>query len=208
MENVSSPLDHQSIDPAETPYEPAATPEPAAGTNTMAIVGLILAFLIPPIGLILSIVALVQLRKNRQAGRGMAIGGLIVSALFTLLGVVLLVTTLLAVGKVVGKNAETLVDPGCSAGREALTQFEAASQPADAAALEAQLQKGIDDMRAAAAKSEHDNVRAAMNAVADDFDQLLQAVKKGEQPPAELETKINSDGDKFDELCSLGGAQK
>lgn len=53
-------------------------------TNTLAIVGLILAIFIAPIGLILSIIALVKINKSKEGGKGLAIAGIIIGSLFTL----------------------------------------------------------------------------------------------------------------------------
>jgi hypothetical protein len=52
-----------------------------SSTSTVAIIGFILAFLIPPIGLILCIVALVQAKKRPQEPKGLAIAGVVVSAI-------------------------------------------------------------------------------------------------------------------------------
>ncbi|WP_149084624.1 hypothetical protein [Microbacterium sp. 1S1] len=65
----------------------------------LSIIGLVLAFLLPPVGLILSIIALVQLGKAR-APRGLAIAGIVVGAILTILaiiGIILLVTVLAGV---------------------------------------------------------------------------------------------------------------
>jgi hypothetical protein len=83
-----------------------ATTRKAASTktNTLAIFGLILAFFIPLIGLILSIVGLSQINKSRQSGKGLAVAGIVISAvnmLFQLLLVVLIV--------VAANSAPTLV---------------------------------------------------------------------------------------------------
>lgn len=48
-------------------------------TNTLAIVGLVIAFIVPLIGLILSIVALNQIKKSKENGKGAAIAGIVVS---------------------------------------------------------------------------------------------------------------------------------
>ena len=60
----------------------------------LSIVGLVLAFLLPPIGLILSIIASVQLGKA-GAPKGLAIAGIVIGAVLTVLeiiGIILLVT--------------------------------------------------------------------------------------------------------------------
>lgn len=48
-------------------------------TNVLAIVGFALSFLLAPIGLILSIIAIVQVKKKQQKGMGLAIAGVIIS---------------------------------------------------------------------------------------------------------------------------------
>ncbi|UCD20634.1 MAG: DUF4190 domain-containing protein [archaeon] len=49
------------------------------GTNTMAILGLIFAFVFSILGLIFSIIALNQIKKSGEKGHGLAIAGLIIS---------------------------------------------------------------------------------------------------------------------------------
>lgn len=59
---------------------PAAAPQPAGQkTNTMAIVAIILAFLIPFVGLILGIVAMSQIKKRNEGGKGLAIASIVIS---------------------------------------------------------------------------------------------------------------------------------
>jgi hypothetical protein len=65
----------------------------------LSIIGLVLAFVVPPIGLILSIVAAVQLGKAK-APKGLAIAGIIVGAILTILaiiGIILFVTVIAGV---------------------------------------------------------------------------------------------------------------
>ncbi|MCC2307782.1 DUF4190 domain-containing protein [Cellulomonas chengniuliangii] len=59
---------------------PPPAPAPI-GTDGLAIAGLIVAFVAWPVGLALSIAALVRVRRTGQAGKGLAIGGIAVSAL-------------------------------------------------------------------------------------------------------------------------------
>ena len=56
--------------------------DPATQTliSPISIVGLVLAFLLPPIGLVLSIIALIQAKKNPAEKQGFAIAGIIISA--------------------------------------------------------------------------------------------------------------------------------
>lgn len=50
-------------------------------TNTLSIVGFILAFFIPLVGLILSIVSLPQISKKKEGGKGLAIAGIVISVI-------------------------------------------------------------------------------------------------------------------------------
>lgn len=49
--------------------------------NQLAVSGLILSFLIPPIGLIVSIIGLVRSKNLNGAGKGPAIAGIIISSI-------------------------------------------------------------------------------------------------------------------------------
>lgn len=56
--------------------------QPASGkTNTMSVVGLVLAFFFPIVGLVLSIIGLRQCREKGEGGRGLAIAGIVISIL-------------------------------------------------------------------------------------------------------------------------------
>lgn len=94
---------------APSPYTAASAPPPGAPYaqdvptsppgRVLSIIGLVLAFLLPPVGLILSIIAAVQLGKAK-APKGIAIAGIIVGAIltiFAIIGIVLLVTVLAGV---------------------------------------------------------------------------------------------------------------
>ena len=70
-------------------YPPPGVPPQGFGPLTpkapaIAVVGLILAFMMPIVGLIVSIIALAKTRRA-GAGRGLAIGGVVVGGLLTLL---------------------------------------------------------------------------------------------------------------------------
>jgi hypothetical protein len=50
--------------------------------SVLAIVGFIVAFFISLVGLILSIIALVQIKRTGERGRGLALAGVILGAVF------------------------------------------------------------------------------------------------------------------------------
>ncbi|WP_114560873.1 DUF4190 domain-containing protein [Desertihabitans aurantiacus] len=85
--------------PYGAPGHAYSSPPPSAENpgRTLGIVGLVLAIVAAPIGLIVSIVALVQSKKAGM-GNGLAVAGIIVGALFTI-GIILLI-----VGGVVAFN--------------------------------------------------------------------------------------------------------
>ena len=85
--------------------EPSENPQPSAGqkaaaktsappssqkTNVLAILGLIFGILVPIAGIILSIIALVQIKKDpNQKGKGLAIAGLTIGCVLLILGIVI-----------------------------------------------------------------------------------------------------------------------
>ena len=61
-------------------YAPPYSPTP---TNTMAVLSLVLAFLFPPAGVIVGLIARSQLKRSNEQGDGLATAGIILSAVFT-----------------------------------------------------------------------------------------------------------------------------
>lgn len=51
--------------------------------NVLCIIGFVLAFIIPPVGLILSIIALVQINRTQEKSQAMSIAGIIVGAIMS-----------------------------------------------------------------------------------------------------------------------------
>lgn len=87
--------------PSGTPPYGAVYPGAVAGTSTLAIVGLILAFFFWPAGLVVSGLALRQTRRTGQQGRGLALAGVIISS-----AVLLLTIAGLTIGIAVHRSAE------------------------------------------------------------------------------------------------------
>lgn len=61
------------------------------GTNTMAILALVFAFIFPLLGLIFGIVARGQIKTSGEQGDGLALAGIIISAVFMILAVLFFV---------------------------------------------------------------------------------------------------------------------
>jgi hypothetical protein len=177
-------VDQQFSPPPGQPVYPPAPPQ-QRGFSGLAITGFILAFLIAPLGFILSLIAVFTTGAAKARGRGLAIAGVVIS-LIVMVGVGSLI---FAVSK------STVADPGCISGKEAI--LNAPSQPDEKA-----LQGMIDDLNAAAAKAKHSDVRDAMKALANDYTTLLSGIKSG-NPPASIIDKIGADGQKIDDLCTI-----
>jgi hypothetical protein len=178
-------LDEQLPPPGQPGY-PVAPPQPQR-TSGLAITGFVLAFLLPLIGFILSLIAVFKTGAGRAKGRGLAIAGIIISLVIMAAGIAVIV----AVSK------STVADPACAAGKSAILDNSTNVTPDT-------LQKTLDGLTAAAAKAKHDDVRNATKALADDYSQLLAGAKSG-NVPAGLQDKLNADAAKFDSLCTING---
>lgn len=66
--------------------------------NTMCIIGFILAFVFAPVGVVLSIIAMIQINKSGEKSKGMALAGIIVGAINTVLLVVAIVAMVAFMG--------------------------------------------------------------------------------------------------------------
>ncbi|MFD2092329.1 DUF4190 domain-containing protein [Blastococcus deserti] len=78
--------------PAHAPY-----PQQPQKTNTMAILGLVFAFVFTPLGLVFSAIGLSQIKKRREGGRGLALAGLILSIVFIVIGIAIFALAFAAV---------------------------------------------------------------------------------------------------------------
>jgi hypothetical protein len=78
--------------------------------SKLAIAGLVLAFLLPPVGCILSVVALVRIRRWKLGGKGLAIAGTLIGALLMVPGV-LLALVFFALGGARANQAEVDFKP-------------------------------------------------------------------------------------------------
>jgi hypothetical protein len=61
-------------------------------TNVLAIVALILGIVVPIGGIICGPIALGQIKRTGEAGRGLAMAGLIIGIVFTILGVIIIIS--------------------------------------------------------------------------------------------------------------------
>jgi peptidyl-prolyl cis-trans isomerase B (cyclophilin B) len=65
-------------------------PQPR-GTNTMAILSLVSAFLFPPLGIVFGHISLSQLKRTNEEGKGLAIAGLAIGYVVTILSLIAIV---------------------------------------------------------------------------------------------------------------------
>lgn len=95
--NVSSEQPQPVQQPAYVPPQQTNSPTPEAENpgKVLGIIGFILAFFLPPVGLILSIVGFV---KSKKAGfkNGLALAGIILNSVFLVLGTLFLVLVTMA----------------------------------------------------------------------------------------------------------------
>ena len=76
-------------DPVVPPAAPAYQPAPVGlKTNVLAIVALILGIVIPIGGIICGPIALGQIKRTGEGGRGLAMAGLIIGIAFTVIGLI------------------------------------------------------------------------------------------------------------------------
>jgi hypothetical protein len=83
-------------DPVVPPAAPVYQPAPVGQkTNTLAIVGFILAFFVSVAGIIVSAIALGQIKKTGEGGHGLAVGGIIVGIVVTLLYIIIIIVNII-----------------------------------------------------------------------------------------------------------------
>ena len=167
---------------------PPMAPQPQ-GRSGLALAGFILAFFVSPLGFILSLIAIFKTGAGKAAGRGLAVAGTIIGLLGSIVWAIVIATVFFVANS-------TVADPGCIDGKAAVINN---GSNVDAASL----QKTVDKLNAAAAKTKHDDVKAAVQAISKDYSQMLTAVKTGNVPPG-LVDQLTKDGEKLDSLCTLG----
>lgn len=71
---------------------------PAARTNSMAIAALVCSLVLAPLGIVFGHIALSQINRTGEDGRGLAIAGLIIGYIFTAIGVLWLLMVFVFIG--------------------------------------------------------------------------------------------------------------
>ena len=75
-------------------YQPPAQP----GYNTMSIVAFILAFFVSLVGIILGFIALSQIKRTGEQGRGLALAAVIIGFVEVAIGILVFVFILIGLG--------------------------------------------------------------------------------------------------------------
>ncbi len=85
------------------PYQTSSAPA-SDRFNVLAIVGFILAFVINIAGLVVSIIALSQVKRTGERGRGLALAGIIISAISLVLSVVSVIVVIASAASMSGST--------------------------------------------------------------------------------------------------------
>lgn len=118
------PAGSAAIPPGVRYGAPAPIPGAEQRTNTVAIVALVLGFVFPIGGIVAGSVALAQVKRTGEKGRGLAIGGIVAGAVVMVLTVVAAIGFFLffALGAATSSSAGSPPDPFVPPGEESSAQ--------------------------------------------------------------------------------------
>jgi hypothetical protein len=184
-------------------------------TNTMAILGLVFAFVFSPLGVVFSAIGLKQVKERREGGRGLALAGLIISIISIVLGILLIVLFATVLAPAVEKAAQSEsaasaddangVVAACQVIVPAVVKLQSdlstVETPEDYASVMGSMRTTIE---AAAGQSTDQSFVTHVQALSDDFQKAIDAVNAG-QDPSSLEDVLNADGSQIDSDCSAAG---
>ncbi|WP_426624143.1 DUF4190 domain-containing protein [Leifsonia sp. McL0607] len=87
-----------NLNPQPQPPQYGVYQQPqAAGYNTMSIVAFILAFFVSIVGIILGFVALSQIKRTGEQGRGLALAAVIIGFVEVVIGILIFIFVLIAI---------------------------------------------------------------------------------------------------------------
>ncbi len=185
-------------------------------TNTMAILGLVFAFVFSPLGIVFSAIGLKQVKQRREAGRGLALAGLIISIVSLVLSIVVIIVIVAFAGSAVEQarsdaasvaagDDPTGVVAACDVIVPAVVGLESdmakVATPEDYATVMTALRSAIE---AAAAQTTDPTFIAHVQTLSGDFQQAADAVSAGEDPSS-LEAALTTDGNQIDSDCAAAG---
>jgi len=172
----------------------AAGSIPPRRRHPLAVVGLILAILLPPFGFMVSVVAYFMAKADGRTGKGLALGGVVVSILIS---VAWTGAIIFAINRIT-TNAKA--DTGCDTARTAL--LNNAGKVYDPEHGPDAIRATIAGLDTAAGEASDGAVHDAIRALSDDYNTLLSATQSGASPDASLRSKINVDAFKIATVCS------
>lgn len=112
--------------PSEHPIDPPApeAPAPQPRTNTLAIVSLASSFFVGLAGVVCGLIALTQVKRSGERGRGLAIAGIVVGAAQVVISAVVavLIASAIALGAAVSSASDYSKIPDLLPGGETIAQ--------------------------------------------------------------------------------------
>ncbi|MBN9211562.1 MAG: hypothetical protein BGO45_07185 [Microbacterium sp. 71-36] len=110
---TAPPADYAAVPPGVRYGAPAPVPGAGPRTNTVAIIALVLGFVVPIGGIVAGSVALAQVKRTGEKGRGLAIGGIVVGAVMSVLSILgaIALFALFAFGAASSSGASSPMDP-------------------------------------------------------------------------------------------------
>lgn len=94
---------YQPTPPSSTPYTATAVPA-SERTNTLSIVALVLAFVVPLGGIICGHIALGQIKRTGEKGHGLALAGTVLGYIFVALGIIVAIAYFVFIAAVINSG--------------------------------------------------------------------------------------------------------
>lgn len=107
----------QQVPPYTSPEQPTpygAAPAPARGTNTMAILSIVFAFVFSPLGIVFGVIGRKQTARTGEGGRGLATAGMVLSIVFVVIGIATAVIVGIMAASVASQVSQLPATPGVS----------------------------------------------------------------------------------------------
>ena len=218
--------DQYQVPPAQQPHDQQGYGQPQPGyqlqkTNTMAILGLVFAFVFTPLGIVFSAIGLKQIKERREGGRGLALAGLILSIVFMVIGilfVILAATVFSSAVEQAAQDSSTVAsdaaapadDPdgvvaACEVIVPAVVNLESDLSTVQTPEDYATVMNGLrTTMESAAAQTTDPTFVQHVQTLSGDFQQAVDAVAAGEDPSS-VEGALTADGTQIDNDCAAAG---
>lgn len=216
---------YQSAPPPAYPAEQPGYGQPADGqpgyqpqkTNTMAILGLVFAFVFSPLGVVFSAIGLKQIKERREGGRGLALAGLIISIVSIVISIIAIIAFVTVLAPAVEKAAQSGsaasvaaddadgVIAACEVIVPAVVNLETDLSTVETADDYATVMGALrTTMEAAAGQTTDPTFVAHVQTLSNDFQQAIDTVNAGEDPST-LEGALTADGTQIDNDCAAAG---